>query len=114
MRKRELVHMHALLDRVGRFMRGRDDLEDAELETYSRLDVAPAAVFRSKGAHEAAVTTLSEALAEAVGETVDREDEDGGRRDGARSDDRPSAVAEGGERTESTAAERNQVDARSD
>ncbi|MFC6835988.1 UPF0058 family protein [Halomarina ordinaria] len=66
MRKRELVHYHALLDRVSRYMRRREDLPADALEAYEELGVSPAAVYRSKRDHEVAVTTLTERLADAA------------------------------------------------
>ena len=78
MKKRELVHIHALLDRIRRFIAARDDLDEGGFEEYKRLGVAPAAVYKSKGAHESAVTTLSEALADAIengGDSADGTDE---------------------------------------
>jgi len=63
MRKRELVHLHALLDHVGRFMHEHEALSDAVLEDYEALGIAPAAIYKTKGDHKRAVTALSEALA---------------------------------------------------
>jgi hypothetical protein len=74
MRKRELVHMHALLDRVRRFMHARGDLPDERLEAYDRLDVAPTAVYESKGAHERAVGALAASLASVVDEREEEEE----------------------------------------
>jgi hypothetical protein len=68
MRKRELVHFHALLDQIRWFAAERGDLPDDALEAYETLDVAPTAVYRSKQDHEDAVVTLTESLAEAVDE----------------------------------------------
>lgn len=83
MKKRELVHMHALLDQVGRFIRAREDLEEGDLEAYKRLGVAPAAVYESKGAHEDAVTTLCEALADAVDDEASGETAETGETESA-------------------------------
>ncbi|MFD1512440.1 UPF0058 family protein [Halomarina rubra] len=66
MRKRELVHFHALLDRIRWFVGEREGLSDDAHERYDELDVAPTAVYRSKQAHEDAVVTLTESLADAV------------------------------------------------
>ncbi|WP_254543918.1 UPF0058 family protein [Halomarina pelagica] len=72
MRKRELVHYHALLDRIARYMRVRGDLPEDALEEYESLGVAPAAVYRSKGDHEVAVRTLAERLTAAAERALDR------------------------------------------
>lgn len=69
MRKRELVHLHALFDRVRRFMRDQQDLEEGQLAAYRHLDVGPTEVYRSKGDHEKAVTTLARSLADVTGRT---------------------------------------------
>lgn len=66
MRKRELVHMHALLDRISRALQRRGVLAEGDLEEYESLGIAPTAVYESKGDHEAAVKTLTAALAAAV------------------------------------------------
>ncbi|MWG33517.1 UPF0058 family protein [Halomarina oriensis] len=68
MRKRELVHFHALLDRIRWFVDERGDLPEETLGEYDELDVAPTAVYRSKQAHEDAVVTLTESLAETLGD----------------------------------------------
>lgn len=81
MRKRELVHLHALLDRIRRFAEKRGDLPAGALAEYEALDVAPTAVYRSKQVHEEAVITLTDALAESI--TDDAE----GSGDGSRSTD---------------------------
>lgn len=69
MRKRELVHLHALFDRIRRFMRNREDVEEGDLGAYRRLDVAPTEIYRAKGDHEEAVTTLARSLADATHQT---------------------------------------------
>lgn len=74
MRKRELVHMHALLDRISRALQRRGVLAEADLEEYESLGIAPTAVYESKGDHEDAVRTLTAALASAVEQ--DRGDEE--------------------------------------
>jgi len=96
MRKRELVHFHALLDRVRWFVDERGELPEDALGEYDELDVAPTAVYRSKQAHEDAVVTLTESLAAAVSdnpavaERADDAGETGG--ESAVTDDRaPSA-----------------------
>jgi hypothetical protein len=66
MRKRELVHMHALLDRVSRALQRRGVLAEADLEEYESLGVAPTAVYEAKSDHEDAVRTLTATLAAAV------------------------------------------------
>jgi hypothetical protein len=83
MRKRELVHLHALLDRVRRFVASDESVEADRFEDYESLGVAPAAVYRSKGDHEDAVTTLATSLVEAI-------DEDAGAT-GEPADDRTEA-----------------------
>ncbi|MFC7155003.1 UPF0058 family protein [Halomarina halobia] len=85
MRKRELIHYHALLDRIARYMHVRGDLAEDALDEYRNLDVTPAAVYRSKGDHEEAVTTLVDQLAAAAERTLDRD----GRK---RTDDRRASV----------------------
>lgn len=100
MRKRELVHFHALLDRVRWFVGERGDLPDDTLDEYEDLDVAPTAVYRSKQAHEDAVLTLTESLAAAVeaaaesGEDPDDRprDEEHRQDDGLSPDDRPASA----------------------
>ena len=86
MRKRELVHFHALLDRIRWFATERDDLPADALAEYDALDVAPTAVYRSKQAHEEAVITLSDSLAAAVGDTGSPADDE------QSSDDRAASV----------------------
>ena len=76
MKKRELVHFHALLGRIRWFAEERGDLPPGALEEYDALDVAPTAVYRSKRVHEEAVVTLTESLARAVaGGPTDRDDD---------------------------------------
>ncbi|MFC5969873.1 UPF0058 family protein [Halomarina salina] len=69
MRKRELVHVHALLARIRWYADDRGDLPADALDEYDALGVAPTAVYRSKQAHEEAVITLTESLASAVEDT---------------------------------------------
>lgn len=71
MRKRELVHFHALLDRVRWFVDERGELPEGALDGYDDLDIAPTAVYRSKQSHEDAVVTLTESLANVVGDDPD-------------------------------------------
>ena len=66
MKKRELVHLHALLSRTRRFVRRRERVPEDAFERYEAVDVAPQAVYESKGAHEEAVTALAAALAALV------------------------------------------------
>ena len=66
MRKRELVHLHALLDRIRRDLQHRGVVSDADLSDYRALGVSPTAVHESKTAHEAAVEELTATLAAAV------------------------------------------------
>jgi hypothetical protein len=66
MRKRELVHMHALLDRISRALQRRGVLAERDLEEYESLGVAPTAVYEAKSDHEDAVRTLTATLASAV------------------------------------------------
>lgn len=76
MRKRELVHLHALFDRVRRFMRDRGELDDERFEAYEQLDVGSTEIYRSKSDHERAVSALSRSLADATGdEAPDAESE---------------------------------------
>jgi hypothetical protein len=97
MRKRELVHFHALLDRVRRFTDERDDLPSGAAEPYDELDVAPTAVYRSKQSHEDAVVTLTESLADALGPATEGAgDADGAEQGveehGRSSEDRPASA----------------------
>ena len=68
MRKRELVHLHALLDRIRRFVARAEDTPQPgdTFDAYDDLDVAPPAVYESKGDHERAVTELATGLVELV------------------------------------------------
>lgn len=63
MRKRELVHLHGLLDRARIVMQTRDDLPEEALGPYRDLDVSPTAVHQPKHEHEQAVETLARILA---------------------------------------------------
>jgi hypothetical protein len=97
MRKRELVHFHALLDHVRRFTDERDDLPSDAAEPYDDLDVAPTAVYRSKQSHEDAVVTLTESLAGALGPAAEETGEVAGtegaaEEHGRSSEDRPASA----------------------
>jgi len=71
MRKRELVHLHALLDRTQRFLERREDTPEVTAEEYESIDVAPEAVYMPKQRHEDAVVALAGSLADAVGGEAD-------------------------------------------
>lgn len=66
MKKRELIYLHGLLDRVRAVMAQQGDLTDESLESYQDLDITPTAVYQPKGDHEEAVETLAETLSEAT------------------------------------------------
>lgn len=66
MRKRGLVHLHGLLDRVRIVMQSRGDLPDEALGPYRDLDVSPTAVYQPKHEHEQAVETLASILAMSI------------------------------------------------
>jgi hypothetical protein len=66
MKKRELVHLHALLSRTRRFLRRRERIPEDTFEGYEAVGVAPQAVYESKGVHEEAVVELATALVDAI------------------------------------------------
>ncbi|MFB6127763.1 MAG: UPF0058 family protein [Halolamina sp.] len=71
MRKKELLHIHALLSNVASDFRERGELSTDGLERYQSLGVSPMSLRNPKADHEEAVLTLSETVAEAA--TTDRE-----------------------------------------
>lgn len=66
MKKRELIYLHGLLDRVRAVMTQHGDLTDESLESYQDLGITPTAVYQPKGEHEEAVEMLAETLSEAT------------------------------------------------
>jgi hypothetical protein len=69
MKKRELIYLHGLLDRVSILMRTRGDLPEEALDSYRALGVSPTAVYQPKGDHEQAVKMLASVLATTVEES---------------------------------------------
>ena len=66
MRKKELLHVHALLSNVASDLRERGELSADGLERYSSLGVSPMSLRRPKSDHEEAVLTLGETISEAT------------------------------------------------
>lgn len=63
MRKQELIHLHDLLAQVQRHLR-EEDVRAIDLAEYEALGTVPTSFHRNKGAHQAAVFTLAEAITE--------------------------------------------------
>lgn len=61
MRKQELIHLHDLLAEVQRYL-GEEDVRAIDLAEYESLGTVPTSFHRNKGAHQAAVFTLAEAI----------------------------------------------------
>jgi len=89
MRKRDLVHLHALLIRTRRFVDRREELPEGTFDRYEELDVTPTAIYEAKGEHQSAVRALAGALAEAIEETGEAPGTDGDDGDPAASPDDP-------------------------
>lgn len=66
MRKRDLVHLHGLLDRVRIVMQSRGDLSDEALGPYRDLGVSPTAIYQPKHEHKEAVEILASILAVSI------------------------------------------------
>lgn len=66
MRKRDLVHLHGLLDRVRIVMQSRSDLPNEALGPYRDLGVSPTAIHQPKHEHKEAVETLASILAMSI------------------------------------------------
>lgn len=71
MKKRELIHFHALLGTLAGQFIDEGIIADRELEQYESLGVSPMTMTGSRDDHEEAVLTLSETLATAVEEETD-------------------------------------------
>jgi hypothetical protein len=76
MRKNELVHLHTLLIHVAEDFLERGVATPEAFDAYRTLDVTPTSLRASRDRHEAAVTALGRALADAARGT---DDSDSGR-----------------------------------
>ncbi|MFB6075186.1 MAG: UPF0058 family protein [Haloarculaceae archaeon] len=59
MQKQELIHLHALLFEVGRFLDERRELSPDAFERYEAITVRPTAIHRRKDGHRRAVLGLA-------------------------------------------------------
>lgn len=62
MRKKEYIHIHALLVEVTRYMIENEDMPAETLSTYHALDTRPSSIHKSKHHHHEAVTVLTSAI----------------------------------------------------
>ena len=66
MKKNELVHLHALLARLGSDSVERGTATRADFEAYRDLDVSPTTLTASRADHRRAVQMLASTLADAL------------------------------------------------
>jgi len=62
MRKKEYIHIHALLAEVTRYLIENGDMPATTISTYNTLDTRPTSIHRSKPAHDEAITVLGSAI----------------------------------------------------
>jgi hypothetical protein len=62
MRKKEYIHIHALLVEVTRHLIENEDMPDEALSTYYALGTPPSGIHKSKQKHDEAITTLHAAI----------------------------------------------------
>lgn len=62
MRKKELVHTHALLREVSRYLIENGDMPVEAISTYDALDIRPSSIHKSKRSHHEAITVLGDSI----------------------------------------------------
>lgn len=70
MKKRELVHLHALLAQVGSFCEQESDLT-LDVTAYKALQTRPTSLRHNKNEHKQAVQTLADELVVSIREESD-------------------------------------------
>jgi hypothetical protein len=68
MHKDELLELHSQMVTIMEYFRSREEVDDSLFDAYSRLDVSPDDVHKSKSEHKHAVFVLGNALAGAMSE----------------------------------------------
>jgi hypothetical protein len=58
MRKKEYIHLHALLVEVTRYMIENEEMPAETLSTYHALGTRPSSIHKSKESHHKAITVL--------------------------------------------------------
>lgn len=76
MRKRDLVHLHALFSLVRRWLAERNEEPPGAYDAYERLDLAPTGLDRRKREHREAVHALLDGI-EATIASADAHDDPG-------------------------------------
>ncbi|MFT4923175.1 MAG: hypothetical protein ACI8XM_002401 [Haloarculaceae archaeon] len=62
MRKKEYIHIHALLVETTRFLIENEDMPAETLSTYDALGTNPSSIHKSKQSHHEAITALNSAI----------------------------------------------------
>ncbi|MFA9515955.1 UPF0058 family protein [Halopenitus sp. H-Gu1] len=75
MQKNELIHVHNLLGTLSRELHDEGHLESDDLRTYRELGTSPMTMHGSRAEHAEAVIELADALAGAVNDDPEIEDE---------------------------------------
>ena len=78
MRKKELLHLHSLLQILKRRAEVEYEVSEIAFEEYESMGVTPQQVYKRKGEHQEAVMVLSELL---VSELEENDGSDEGRRE---------------------------------
>lgn len=62
MRKKEYIHIHALLLEVTRYVIENEDMPAETLSTYDTLGTRPSSIHKSKQKHYEAISVLTSAI----------------------------------------------------
>ncbi|GAB6861723.1 UPF0058 family protein [Haloplanus litoreus] len=62
MRKKEYIHIHALLVEVTRHLMENEEMPAETLSTYDALGTPPSGIHKSKQKHAEAITALNDAI----------------------------------------------------
>jgi hypothetical protein len=76
MKKKELLHLHSLLQALKRHTEAEYGVDEKAFAEYESLDIIPERVYERKGRHEEAVMTLSKVLVRELGGESDYSSDD--------------------------------------
>lgn len=70
MRKKEHIHIHALLAEVAQYLIEDGTIADERLSAYGALETRPSSIYQPKEKHHEAVMALSSAIQPCLEETL--------------------------------------------